>query len=227
VRILLIDDEQAFARLLARRLQDAGNEVEVASTGTEGLEKASGGVFDVALVDVMLPELDGFELTRTLRARGISTPILMLTARDAVHDRVTGLGIGADDYLSKPFAFTELLARIDAITRRVERPDRLRFDDVEIEPAARVAYVGGRALDLTVTEFDLLECLMQNQGRVVPRAELKERVWGFSFDAETKVVDLYVHYVRRKLRDAGAKDIIRTVRGIGYSLRREQHPGEH
>jgi len=130
MKILLVDDEQAFARLLAGRLRDAGNEVEIASTGPEGLEKAASRTFDVALVDVMLPELDGFAVTRELRARGISTPILMLTARDAVDDRVTGLGIGADDYLSKPFAFAELLARVDAITRRLGVTGRLSCGDV-------------------------------------------------------------------------------------------------
>jgi len=222
VKILLVDDELDFAGLLARRLENAGHEVEVASTGPDGLDRASNGTFDVALVDVMLPGMDGFALTRELRARGVTTPILMLTARDAVHDRVTGLGIGADDYLPKPFAFMELLARIDAVTRRVDRNDLTTYGDVELDPAARIATANGRALELTATEFNLLECLMQNQGRVISRAELKERVWGFSFDAETKVVDLYVHYLRRKLREAGSKDIIRTVRGIGYSLRRDR-----
>jgi len=170
---------------------------------------------------VMLPGLDGLHVARTLRERGVATPILMLTARDTVEDRVAGLRAGADDYLVKPFAFAELVARIDALARRAPRASQngtMTVGDVRLEPGARRVTVEGAPVDLTAKEFDLLACLMEHRGRVLSRVELKELVWDFSFDAQTKVVDLYVHYLRRKLGPAG--DIIETVRGVGYVVGR-------
>jgi len=223
VRILLIEDDRRLSTLLAQRLRGEGHEAETSDNGVDGLAIASSGRFDLAVVDVMLPGMDGIRLTTSLRERGISTPVLMLTARDTVDDRVSGLRSGADDYLVKPFAFAELLARIDALARRAgtnpsSRPALLTHGSVSLDPGARRVSVDGVEVDLTAKEFDLLACLMEHAGRVLSRAELKELVWDFSFDAQTKVVDLYVHYLRRKLGQHG--DIIQTVRGVGYAVGR-------
>jgi two-component system OmpR family response regulator len=218
LKILLVEDDHRMANLLATRLQREGYEATPCFTGEDGLRLASTQDFDVAAIDVMLPGVDGVSLTRTLRDRGVQTPILMLTARDAVEDRVTGLRSGADDYLIKPFNFSELLARLEALTRRFSREKPLSYGSVTLDPPSRRVSVDGEDIDLTAKEFDLLECLLRNQGRVLTRVELKEYVWDFSFDAQTKVVDLYVHYLRRKLGPEG--DIIKTVRGVGYAVGR-------
>jgi two-component system OmpR family response regulator len=222
MRILLIEDDRRLADLLARRLRGEGHEAETSDNGVDGLARATSGAFDLAVVDVMLPGMDGVALTTELREQGSELPVLMLTARDTVDDRVTGLRAGADDYLVKPFAFVELLARIDALARRstpqagVDRT--LSYGAVRLDPLARRVTVDEREVELTAKEFDLLQCLLEHAGRVLTRTELKELVWDFSFDAQTKVVDLYVHYLRRKLGDAG--DIIQTVRGVGYAVGR-------
>jgi DNA-binding response OmpR family regulator len=221
VRILLVEDDRRLAELLAGRLRGEGHEAETADNGIDGLERATSGDIDLAVVDVMLPGMDGITLTSTLRDRGLTFPVLMLTARDTIDDRVTGLRSGADDYLVKPFAFAELLARIDALARRVPAGavDRvMTVGRVSVDPRARRVTAGGEDVELTAKEFDLLEFLFENTGRVVSRLELKEQVWGFTFDAQTKVVDLYVHYLRRKLGDDG--DTIQTVRGVGYAVGR-------
>jgi DNA-binding response OmpR family regulator len=221
VHLLLIEDDTRLAELLAKRLRAEGHEVETSDNGPDGLKRASAGVVDLVVMDVMLPGLGGFAVTRELRARRVSTPVLMLTARDAVDDRVTGLRAGADDYLVKPFAFEELLARIDALGRRAlaeTKGDIFTCGSVVLDRSARRVFVDDDQMELTAKEFDLLECLLRNVGRVLTRAELKELVWGFSFDAETKVVDLYVHYLRKKLGPAG--DLIETVRGVGYAMGR-------
>ncbi|MFB3739097.1 MAG: response regulator transcription factor, partial [Candidatus Velamenicoccus archaeovorus] len=172
-----------------------------------------------AVVDVMLPGMDGIALTAELRSRGVLLPVLMLTARDTVEDRVTGLRSGADDYLVKPFAFAELLARIEALGRRADGGGaRLSYGGVVLDPQARRVRVGDRSVELTAKEFDLLECLLRNRGRVMSRTELLETVWDFAILTRTKVVDLYVHYLRKKLGDAG--DVIQTVRGVGYAIGR-------
>ncbi len=221
MRILLIEDDRRLSELLAKRLRAEGYDAETCDNGVDGFERASSGGHDLAIVDVMLPELDGLSLTSTLRAQGSTLPILMLTARDAVDDRVTGLRAGADDYLVKPFAFVELLARVDALARRtgaVLADATIVHGTVALDPLARRITVDGREVELTAKEFDLLQCLMEHPGRVLSRVELKEMVWDFSFDAQTKVVDLYVHYLRKKLGPQG--DIIQTVRGVGYAVGR-------
>jgi DNA-binding response OmpR family regulator len=221
MRILLIEDDRRLAELLAKRLRAEGHDAETCDNGIDGLDRASTGGFDMAIVDVMLPGLDGFSLTSTLRSQSSALPVLMLTARDAVDDRVTGLRAGADDYLVKPFAFVELLARIDALTRRTGSTvagAKLVHGAVSLDPSARRVAIDGREVELTAKEFDLLQCLMEHTGRVLSRTELKELVWDFSFDAQTKVVDLYVHYLRKKLGEEG--DIIQTVRGVGYVVGR-------
>jgi DNA-binding response OmpR family regulator len=219
MKILLVEDDHRLAELLAKRLRSEGHEAETCRNGAEGFARVVAGGFDLLVVDVMLPGKDGISLTRELRARQVTLPVLILTARDSVDDRVEGLRGGADDYLVKPFAFAELLARIDALSRRAGAPGaRLREGAVSLDPRARRAWVKDRELDLTAKEFDLLECLLEHRGTVLTRAELKELVWDFSFDAHTKVVDLYVHYLRRKLGEAG--DVIQTVRGVGYAVGR-------
>jgi DNA-binding response OmpR family regulator len=221
VDILLIEDDTRLSALVADRLRGEGHAAETAADGDEGLRLASSGRFDLAVVDVMLPGIDGLHVASALRERGVTTPILMLTARDTVDDRVAGLRAGADDYLVKPFAFKELVARIDALARRAPRADDdgvMAVDTVRLDPRARRVTVDGTPVELTAKEFDLLACLMEHRGRVLSRVELKELVWDFSFDAQTKVVDLYVHYLRRKLGSAG--DIIETVRGVGYVVGR-------
>jgi two-component system, OmpR family, response regulator len=221
VNILVIEDDRRLADLIARRLRTAGHAAETCDDGSAGLERASSGGLDLAIVDVMLPGMDGVSLTRTLRTRGVAMPVLMLTARDGIEDRVDGLRSGADDYLIKPFAFDELLARVDALARRSRVAPAgavLRHEGVSLDRRARRVQVRGEEVELTSKEFDLLTCLLEHQGRVLTRAELKELVWDFPFDAQTKVVDLYVHYLRRKLGPGG--DIIQTVRGVGYSVGR-------
>ena len=222
MRILLIEDDRRLVDLLARRLRGEGHEAETSDNGVDGLAKALSGTFELAVVDVMLPGMDGVSLTSTLRERGSDLPVLMLTARDTVDDRVTGLRAGADDYLVKPFAFVELLARIDALARRsapqAGADEALAYGSVRLDPRSRRVTVDEREVELTAKEFDLLQCLLEHTGRVLTRTELKELVWDFSFDAQTKVVDLYVHYLRRKL--GGAGDIIQTVRGVGYAVGR-------
>jgi DNA-binding response OmpR family regulator len=221
VELLLVEDEWRFAQLLARRLGEQGFPTTVASTGAQALEWAIDRDWDLAIVDVMLPELDGVSLTRALRERGRHIPILMLTARDAIEDRVEGLRAGADDYVVKPFAFEELMARIEALIRRTGGENhRMSFGPIQMDVPAHRVRVDGTSLELTPKEFELLECLLRAQGRVVTRARIKELVWGFTFDAPTKVVDLYVHYLRKKLDAAGAPGVIETVRGIGYVIRR-------
>jgi DNA-binding response OmpR family regulator len=221
VQILLIEDDTRLSALVADRLRGEGHTAETAADGDEGLRLASSGHFDLAVVDVMLPGLDGLHVASTLRERGVTTPILMLTARDTIDDRVAGLRAGADDYLVKPFAFAELVARIDALARRAPRASEngtMSVGAVRLDRRARRVTVQDAPVDLTAKEFDLLACLIEHRGRVLSRVELKELVWDFSFDAQTKVVDLYVHYLRRKLGAAG--DIIETVRGVGYVVGR-------
>jgi DNA-binding response OmpR family regulator len=218
VRLLLIEDDRRLADLLATRLRKEGYEAATCASGLEGLDMAASGEYDLAVVDVMLPGLDGISLTAELRSRGIAIPVLMLTARDTVEDRVTGLRSGADDYLVKPFAFAELLARIEALVRRMDGGDRLAHDGVVLDPLARRVWAADRAVELTAKEFDLLECLLRNRGRVMTRAELLEQVWDFALETQGKVVDLYVHYLRKKLGDSGS--VIQTVRGVGYAIGR-------
>jgi two-component system, OmpR family, response regulator len=221
MRIVLIEDDRRLAQLLATRLRREGHEAETCDNGVDGLDRAGSGEVDLAVIDVMLPGMDGMALTSEMRERGVHIPVLLLTARDTVEDRVSGLRSGADDYLVKPFAFAELLARIDALARRAgprEDASVLAFGKVALDGRTRRVTVGGHEVELTAKEFDVLRYLLANSGRVVSRVELKEEVWDFAFDANTKVVDLYVHYLRRKLGSNG--NIIQTVRGVGYAIGR-------
>jgi DNA-binding response OmpR family regulator len=218
MRILVVEDDKKVASFLAKGLREEGYSVDVAHDGEDGLMKAHVHDYDLLLLDVMLPGKTGFEVVRDLRSRENVVPVLMLTARDAQEDVVMGLDAGADDYLTKPFGFDELLARVRALLRRggASRPDRLLYGDVELDRVKHVAHRGGDRLDLTPKEFQLLEFFLLNPERVVRRTELLEKVWDLRFDPMSNVVDVHVGHLRRKLREAGQDPLVHTVRGVGY-----------
>lgn len=221
-RVLLAEDDRGVRESLERALRFEGFEVVTAADGRQALDLARSDNLDVLVLDVMMPELDGLEVTRRLRASGSRLPILMLTARTEVSDRVAGLEAGADDYLTKPFALDELLARIRALLRRsgvTGHRGILQVADLVLDPAARRVTRDGRAVELTKTEFDLLELLMLNEGVVLSRDVIYERVWGLDSETSSNSIDVYVGYLRRKLGDEPR--LIHTVRGVGYVVRRE------
>jgi two-component system response regulator MprA len=220
MRILIVEDEAAVRQALVRALELEGYELALAETGAEGLAAAANSSFDALLLDVMLPEVDGLEVARRVRAGGSAVPILMLTARGAVGDRVAGLDAGADDYLVKPFALEELLARLRALLRRAGGgPGELRFSDVSLDPATREVRRGDRPIELTVTEFNLLELFLRNPRQVLRRSLIYDRVWGYDFGPDSHALDVYIGYLRRKLEAGGEPRLIHTVRGVGYALR--------
>ena len=224
MRILVVEDDVKVASFLEKGLREEGYSVDVAHDGADGLLKAFVYDYDLLLLDVMLPGKSGMEVVRELRAKERAVPVLMLTARDAREDVVMGLDAGADDYLTKPFGFDELLARIRALLRRggASRPDRLLYDDVELDRVKHVALRGGNRLDLTPKEFQLLEFMMLNVERVVRRTELLEKVWDLQFDPMSNVVDVHMGHLRRKLREAGTEPLVHTVRGVGYVLQKDE-----
>lgn len=227
MRLLLVEDEPDAARLLARGLREHSYAVDVAADGEAACYQASLVDYDAIVLDVMLPDRDGFDVCRQLRGEGLAAPILMLTARDAVEDRVAGLDSGADDYLEKPFDFRELLARLRALLRRGVRPplpDRLVAGTVEVDTRARRVFRSGREVPLTTREYALLEYLVRRAGAVVGRAEISEHVWDESYDPASNVIDVYVQRLRRKLAAAGQPPVIRTRRGEGYQLVEEAEP---
>jgi DNA-binding response OmpR family regulator len=221
MRILVVEDDAKMAGLLRKALGEEGHEATIAYDGLKGLSFASTGSFDVLVLDVMLPGMDGFEITRRLRAASNRVPILMLTGRDANADIVHGLNVGADDYLTKPFSFQVLLARLVALTRRFAPGSDvpLRVDDLTLNRDAHEVHRGRRVVALTRTEFAILECLMQNAGRVVSRPSLIESVWGHERDVESNTLDVFIRSVRSKVDPDESKRLIHTVRGVGYILR--------
>jgi len=220
VRILVVEDQREIATAIRAMLERRKYAVDVASDGTEGLDMLLRGTYAAAVVDVVLPGTDGFAICREARESGITTPLLILTARDAVADRVRGLDAGADDYLVKPFVEDELLARLRALLRRGALPIRatLQVGALVVDRGARSVAVGARDVPLGATEFRLLEYLATNAGLALSRRQILEHVWGDDFDGSSNVVDVYVSTVRRKLAAAGARDVISTVWGVGYSL---------
>ena len=221
MRLLLVEDEPDAARILARGLREQAYAVDVAADGPSACDQATLADYDAIILDVMLPGKDGFEVCRELRKEGLVAPILMLTARDGVDDRVAGLDSGADDYLEKPFDFRELLARIRALLRRGARPplpERLRVARLELETRTRRVFRAGREVSLTAREYALLECLARRAGAVVGRAEISEHVWDEGYDPFSNVIDVYVQRLRRKLDVRGRPSVIRTRRGEGYQL---------
>ena len=223
-RVLVVDDDRAVRDSLRRSLEFNGYEVVLAADGAEGLVAVGAQHPDVVVVDVMMPRLDGIETTRALRAAGNDVPVLVLTARDAVGDRVEGLDAGADDYLTKPFALEELLARLRALLRRVV-PDEdgesevLSFADLTMDVASRDVSRGGRAIELTRTEFTLLEMFLRRPRRVLDRSFILEEVWGYDFPTSANSLEVYVGYLRRKTEAEGEQRLLHTVRGIGYVLK--------
>ncbi|HSV64710.1 MAG TPA: response regulator transcription factor [Mycobacteriales bacterium] len=228
MRLLVVEDEVRMAVLLRRGLSEEGYAVDVAADGPEGLWLAQEHEYDMIVLDAMLPGLDGFEVCRRLRAASRWAPVLMLTARDAVRDRIRGLDAGADDYLVKPFAFGELAARTRALVRRgaTARPVVLRVGDLALDPAARTVSRAGSAVDLTAKEFALLELFMRHPGQVLSRTRILEHVWDVYFDPASNVVDQYVAYLRRKVDRPWGRDDLRTVRGVGYRLGASTAAGE-
>jgi DNA-binding response OmpR family regulator len=221
MRILIVEDEKDMAQLLKTGLEEENHVVNIAFDGISGLELAQTFNFDVITLDVMLPRLDGFEVARRLRAKGNHTPILLLTARDTVPDVVKGLDLGADDYLTKPFSFAVLLARLRAASRRQygQPTGVLRVGDLELNPATIQVSRAKHEINLTATEFRLLEFLMRRPGTVVSRNAIVEAVWGFDDEVNDNTVDVFIRLLRRKIDDVHEEKLIRTVRGVGYSLR--------
>jgi DNA-binding response OmpR family regulator len=221
MRVLLVEDEARIASFIRRGMEEEQHAVDVAGDGDEGLHLAEINPYDVLVLDVMLPRLNGIEVCRLLRKHGNATPVLMLTARDSTEDVVAGLDAGADDYLTKPFAFAVLLARLRALQRRQsldKRPIR-HVADLELDPTTREVRRAGQLIELSNREYALLDYLLERPGRVLTRAMIGERCWDMSFDTESNVIDVYVGYLRRKLEGPGQSKLIHTVRGVGYVLR--------
>jgi DNA-binding response OmpR family regulator len=221
MRVLVVEDNAAVAASIARMLESRRYAANIVADGETGLDHLVSRNYDVAVVDVGLPGIDGFALARGARAAGVQTPILMLTARDAVEDRVAGLDCGADDYLVKPFVEEELIARVGAIARRAERPvlGVLEIGALRVDLGARSVAYDGKPVTLGATEFRVLEFLARNAGIALSRAKIVERIWDYDFDGSSNIVDVYVSQLRRKLRKLGAKDVIETVWGIGYRIK--------
>jgi DNA-binding response OmpR family regulator len=222
MHILVVEDDRPLARILRKSIESSGHTVDIVGDGDEGLRVARTRIHDALVLDLQLPRLSGIEVCKRLRDDGNTVPIIMLTARGAVADRIEGLDVGADDYLAKPFSLAELQARLRALHRRGKvEPELLRAGVLELDTSARELRVNGKAVELTGTELALLEYLMRNPGVVLSRDQLRDEVWGDGFEPASNVVDIYVHYVRRKLKRAGVEqDQIRTVRGLGYAFRR-------
>ena len=220
MKILIVEDEQKTGDYLKQGLSEAGFATDLARDGVDGLHLALTGDYDLVVLDVMLPRLDGWQVLREIRAKGRHTPVLFLTARDQVEDRVKGLEFGADDYLVKPFAFSELLARVRALLRRgkASEPELLQIADLELDLLRRRVTRGGRRVELTAKEFALLELLLRRQGEVLPRSLIASQVWDMNFDSDTNVIEVAMRRLRAKIDDAFEPKLIRTVRGMGYVL---------
>ncbi len=221
MRILVIEDETKVGSFIKRALEEESYAVDLCEDGAQGLDMALSGSYDLIMIDLMLPSLPGLEVLTRLRKEKIQTPVLILTAQSKVDQRVKGLDAGADDYLTKPFAIDELLARVRALLRRgpVESPEILQVDDVVLNPATREVTRGGQRIDLTVKEYALLEYFMRHAGRVLTRPMISDHVWNQDFDTFTNVIDVYVNYLRNKIDRGRARRLIHTIRGSGYMLK--------
>ena len=223
MRLLVVEDEKKVARFIKKGLEEEGHAVDLAFDGEEGLAMALEQVHDLIILDIALPKMDGLQVLKKLRKGKVPAPVLLLTVRATIEDKVLGLDSGADDYLTKPFAFQELLARIRALLRRKAEagPPLVQVEDLVLDPARHLVTRGGERVDLTSKEFALLEYLMRNAGRVLTRAMISEHVWDYDFDTETNIIDVYVNYLRRKIDSGREKKLIHTVRGSGYVLKSE------
>ena len=223
VRVLVVEDDVRMAAALQRGLRAEAIVADVAGTGEEALRRARTGAFDVVVLDVMLPEVDGFEVCRRMRETGVWVPVIMLTARDAVDDRVRGLDAGADDYLTKPFSLAELLARLRALVRRgpVERPSVLEVGSLRLDPATRQVWRGGAEIELSAREFAVFEAFMRRPGQVLSHGQLLDAAWDLGYEQRSNVVEVYIRYLRQKIdRPFGVRSL-ETVRGMGYRLRKD------
>jgi two-component system OmpR family response regulator len=220
MRVLIVEDQAKLAALLARGLREEGHAADVAERGEDALWMAAAAPYDAIVLDIMLPGIDGLETCRALRKRDVWSPVLMLTARDAVGDRVSGLDAGADDYLTKPFSFEELLARLRALVRRApaERPVTVEVGDLRLDPAAHRVWRGDDELELSAKEFALLELLMRRPGTVLSRSQLLEGAWDMSYERRSNIVDVYIKQLREKIDRPFGSDTIETVRGVGYRM---------
>jgi len=220
MRILVVEDEKKVASFLKKGLEEERYAVDCAYDGEEALFMAEANDYDLMLLDIMLPKIDGLEVLKGVRDKGLALPVLMLTAKDSVEDIVKGLDAGGDDYLTKPFAFAELLARVRALLRRQEREPagELRVADLILDPATHTVSRGGQEVDLTAKEYALLEYLMRNVNRVVTRTMISEHVWDYHFDPMTNVIDVYVNHLRKKIDPSSSQRLIHTIRGVGYML---------
>jgi heavy metal response regulator len=222
MRILVVEDTIKVASFIQRGLEASQYQVDVEHDGAAGLNRLLADDYDLAILDVMLPTMDGFRVVEAMRKQGVKVPVLLLTARGAVEDKVTGLDVGADDYLTKPFAFEELLARVRALLRRgVAAPEILEIADLRLDPAKREVTRANKRIDLTAKEFALLEYLLRRQGQVLSRSMIAQHVWGVDYDTFTNVIDVYVNYLRKKIELDGQIKLLHTVRGAGYVLKAE------
>ena len=221
MRVLIVEDEVKMAALIRRGLSEEGHAADIASSGEDAIWMAQAHPYESIILDVMLPGMSGFETCRRLRDAGVWTPVMMLTARDAVDDRIVGLDAGADDYLAKPFSFAELLARLRALARRggVERPAILEVGELRLDPATRQAWRGAHEVRLSPKEFALLETFMRRPGQVLTRLQLLEQAWDFAYENRSNVIDVYIRYLRQKIDRPFQANSIETVRGVGYRLR--------
>ena len=224
MRILVVEDEKKVASFIQRGLEGEGFQVDVAGDGEEGVAMARSNPYDLILMDVMLPKMDGLTAIRELRAAQLKVPVLCLTAKDTVEDIVSGLDSGSDDYLTKPFAFAELLARVRALVRRgtQERGADITYADLRLDPVAHKVWRGGKEIELTAKEYALLEYFIRNPEKTLTRNMIAEHVWDYTFDSFTNIIDVYVNYLRKKIDRAAPKKLIHTVRGVGYILKEEE-----
>jgi DNA-binding response OmpR family regulator len=223
MRILVVEDEKKVASFIQRGLEGEGFQVEIAGDGEEGVSMAKGNPYDLILMDVMLPKMDGLAAIRELRTAKVNTPVLCLTAKDTVEDIVAGLDSGSDDYLTKPFAFAELLARVRALMRRgaQERGAEITYADLRLDPVAHKVWRAGKEIELTAKEYALLEYFIRNPEKTLTRNMIAEHVWDYTFDSFTNIIDVYVNYLRKKIDRDFATKLVHTVRGVGYMLKAE------
>ena len=220
--ILVVEDETEIARVIQRRLRQEGHKVDVVTDGETALSRIYEDPPTLVVMDIMLPGIDGLTVTRELRAADIRVPIIMVTAKDAIPDRVSGLDAGADDYLVKPFNMDELMAHVRALLRRsaaVKQTEPYQYADLTLDPASRLAYRNGRQIQFTAKEYDLLEFFMRHPNQVLTRDQIFDQIWGYDFGGESNIIEVYIRYLRSKLEEAGEARLIHTVRGVGYVLR--------